>query len=121
MVLLGGGSGKNYRNRTEALEDNRANPVTAAVGAHLVVYELQGGQATIMAQGVKISCDGGVLVLGLRPSDYEYAGGVPILGTSRQEDVEPGDKTEQRVRLSGRHVANGTAYRAWLQRRSGGR
>lgn len=122
MVILGSGDrGKNYPNLTAMLEDNNVDPVRAARGDHLIVYRLSGGRAEIMARGVKLSCDGGVLVLGLRPDEYEYAGGVPILGTGGTADVEPGDKREQRVTLRGMKVASGAPYAAWQRRRSGGR
>jgi len=122
MVILGSGDrGKNYPNLTAMLEDNNVDPVRAARGDQLIVYRLASGRAEIMARGVKISCDGGILVLGLRPDEYEYAGGIPILGTGGTEDAEPGDKREQRVPLRGMKVASGTAYAAWQRRRSGGR
>lgn len=121
MVILGSG-GRDYPNLAAALEANRVDPLTATRDAYLVVYELHGGHAEIIAQGLKIRCDGGVLVLGLRRSEYDYGGGVLILGTGgREEDVEPGDRRTQSVRLAGRRVASGTAYQAWVHRRSGGR
>lgn len=122
VVILGSGdSGKNYRNATEMLTDpiNQVDPTAAAVGDHLVVFEVADGQAVILAQGSKKSCDGGVLVLGLIPDEYELIAGVPILGTGGTEDVEPSDQQEQVVTLEGRRVANGSAYKAWLKRRSG--
>lgn len=122
MVILGSGDrGKNYPSLTAMLEDNNVDPVRAARGTELIVYRLTGGRAEILARGVKLSCDGGILVLGLRPDEYEYAGGVPILGTGGTEDAEAGDRRENRVTLQGKKVASGVAYAAWQHRRSGGR
>jgi hypothetical protein len=122
MVILGsGGSGKHYPHTTALLTDptNRVDPVAAAKGKRLVVFEVVDGSAVILAQGVKVSCDGGTLVLGIIPDEYEYAGGVPILGTGGTEDVEPGEPTEKTVTLEGRQVADGDVYHTWQKRRTG--
>jgi len=102
----------------ELLNANLVDPVTAAVGDHLVVYEVDGNTAKIIAQGVKVNCDGQMLVLGILPDEYERAGGAIILGTGGTVDVEPDDKTENSVSLEGRRVASGDAYKRWNEARS---
>ena len=121
MVILGPG-GRDYRSVTEMLtaQENQVDPKAALNGADLIVYRVQRGRAIIMARGLKKSCDGTVLVLGLRRDEYDYAGGVPIIGSGGQEDVGPGDKQETTVRLAGKRVASGANYAAWLRRRGGG-
>lgn len=123
MVILGSDGSKNYRNITEFLTDphNHVDPKTAALNADLIAYRIADGQAEIVARGHKKACDGRILVLTIRPTEYDYVAGVPLLGTGGRLDLEPTDRTQQVIPLEGLRVADGVKYAAWTTRRGGGR
>lgn len=113
---------RDYANLTEFALDpiNHTDPRTAPVQTELVVVRVARGQAQIEARGRKISCDGHMLVLGVRPEEYDTLAGVPILGTGGAS-LEQGDRPTQEVRLAGLRVLDGRRYADWQRRRSGGR